>query len=106
MTRCMNGTDSSVHYVRVMMEYTMTIKIQSEYEVMPKYVQWTKNYYVLAGMLVLCTYNLIAELSTKHPGEVSTIWTVAHVFMIAYWSNQVRLRRRMDRVAREMNRGN
>jgi len=78
----------------------MTIKVPSEYEVMPGYVKWTKNYYVLAGMLVLCTYNLIAELSTKMPETISTPWAIAHVLMIGYWLYQVRIRRRMDRIAR------
>lgn len=78
----------------------MTIRIQGEYEKMPAYVKWTKNYYVLAGMLVLCSYNLIAQLSTQVPDEISTGWTIAHVMMIGYWLYQVKIRRRMDREAR------
>ena len=78
----------------------MTIKVPSEYEVMPAYVKWTRNYYVLVGMVVLCTYSLIVELSRQHPEEIRTPWAMAYVMMIAYWLYQVRLRRRMDRTAR------
>ncbi len=76
----------------------MTIKVPSEYEVMPGYVKWTKNYYVLTGMLMLCTYNLLGELSVRMPDTISTPWVTAHVVMIAYWLYQVKIRRRMDRI--------
>jgi len=80
----------------------MTVREGNEYDRLPWAVKWTLNWYFIVAMLVLTGFNLIVELSTKMPDEISTGWAVTHTLCVVWWVYQMRRRWRMDREARRI----
>lgn len=66
------------------------------YDTLPRLVKWSWNWYFIVSMIVLCAYNLIAELSVQVPDTISTGWTVTHLVCCMYWVIRAFNRIRMD----------
>ena len=80
----------------------MTVAQGNEYDTMPWWVKWTLNWYVVVSMFMLCTFNLVDELSTQAPDTISIGLALVHVMCILWWLNQGKRRNRMNREARRL----
>lgn len=76
------------------------------YNTLPGLVKWSWNWYFIVSMVVLCLYNLIAELSVQVPDTISTGWAVTHLLCCVYWLIRIHNRIRMDRATQGESDGN